>query len=214
MKTLLVVLRTLLQLGLPVLGWGGFAPFFSHLPLVALTIVTLLMSAIVLFSSANISSGVREERGNRWVLGAFIILAVLLAYVPAYTDRHDVRTIGGEAVRWTGVVLFILGGTLRLWPVWVLGRFFSGLVAIQRDHKLITTGIYGRIRNPSYLGMLVGALGWALAFRSALGILITALLLIPLSARMQAEEQLLAGQFGPEYASYKARSWRLLPGIY
>jgi len=36
----------------------------------------------------------------------------------------------GDAVRWLGVALFALGGAIRLWPVFVLGDRFSGLVAI------------------------------------------------------------------------------------
>ncbi|HVW68609.1 MAG TPA: isoprenylcysteine carboxylmethyltransferase family protein, partial [Steroidobacteraceae bacterium] len=107
-----------------------------------------------------------------------------------------------------------IGGVLRLWPVFVLGRRFSGLVAIQPQHELVTTGIYRFVRNPSYSGMLLGALGWALTFRSWLGVLITALLLIPLLARIRAEERLLAEHFGVEYASYRNRTWRLVPGIY
>ncbi len=208
------VLTLLLQLGLAILGWGGFAPFFAHPPLVAVTVATLLMGVVALFSSGNISLGEREDRSNRWVLAAFGVLAILIAYIPAYTDRHNVWTIDGDAVRWTGFIVFVIGGGLRLWPVFVLGKRFSGLVAIQRNHSLVTTGIYRHVRNPSYLGMLVGALGWALAFRSAIGVLIAALLLIPLLARMRAEERLLAAQFGTEYESYRARTWRLLPGVY
>jgi protein-S-isoprenylcysteine O-methyltransferase Ste14 len=44
---------------------------------------------------------------------------------------------------------------LRIVPVFVLGHRFSGLAAIQAEHKLETHGIYGLIRNPSYLGLLV-----------------------------------------------------------
>jgi len=58
----------------------------------------------------------------------------------------------------------------------VLGRRFSGLVAIQRGHTLVTSGIYGVIRHPSYLGLLVSSLGWGLAFRSEFGVLLAALL--------------------------------------
>jgi protein-S-isoprenylcysteine O-methyltransferase Ste14 len=181
----------LVQLGLAILGWSGFAAFFSHSPLAAMTAVTLVMGAISLFSGCNLSAGVREDRGNRWVLGAFSVLSILLAYIPAFTDRHNFLTIGGEAVRWTGFVLFVIGGSLRLWPVFVLGRRFSGLVAIQKDHTLVTTGIYSRIRNPSHLGLVIGSLGWALTFRAALGILITALMLIPLVARIRSEERRL-----------------------
>jgi len=64
---------------------------------------------------------------------------------------------------------------LRIWPVFVLGRRFSGLVAIQPGHTLGDKRIYGIIRHPSYLGLLVGALGWSLAFRSVVGVLLMVL---------------------------------------
>lgn len=205
---------SLLQLGLAVIGRGGWTAFFSHPPLIALTVATLLLVVAALFSQGNLSPGAREDRANRWVLALFGVLGLLIAYVPAYTDRHGIWTIGGETTRWIGVALFVIGGALRLWPVFVLGRRFSGLVAIQRDHALVTTGIYRYVRNPSYLGLLIGSLGWSFAFRAASGILITLLLLVPLVARMHAEERLLAEQFGAEYADYRARTWRLLPGVY
>jgi protein-S-isoprenylcysteine O-methyltransferase Ste14 len=167
-----------------------------------------------MFSSGNLSSGEREDRSNRWVLGVFSALAVLLAYFSAYTDRNDIWTIDGESARWIGFALLVVGSIVRLWPVFVLGRRFSGLVAIQRDHQLVTTGIYRHIRNPSYLGLLVSSIGWALLFRSGVGILIALLLLIPLVARIRSEERLLVEHFGDEYERYRARTWRLLPGVY
>src|SRR4029077_3896031 len=103
-----------------------------------------------------------------------------------------------------GVVLFAAGGALRLSPVFVLGHRFSGLVAIQPGHTLVTGGIYSVIRHPSYLGLLVNSFGWALAFRSGHGVLLTALLIPPLLARIHAEEHLLSDQFGAEYDAYRA----------
>jgi hypothetical protein len=81
-----------------------------------------------------------------------------------------------------------------MWPVFVLGHRFSGLVAIQRGHTLVTDGIFGVIRNPSYLGMLILTFGWALAFRSWVGVLFAVLLVPPLVARIRAEEGLLRTQ--------------------
>jgi protein-S-isoprenylcysteine O-methyltransferase Ste14 len=137
-----------------------------------------------------------------------------MGWLPAYTDRLGVWTLGGDRVRWLGVVVLAAGGALRLWPVFVLGRRFSGLVAIQPGHTLVTTGIYRVVRHPSYLGLLVSSLGWALAFRSGIGVLLTALTLVPLIARIRAEERLLLSQFGTEYAAYCSRTSRLVPGIY
>jgi protein-S-isoprenylcysteine O-methyltransferase Ste14 len=74
--------------------------------------------------------------------------------------------------------------------------------------------LYGVIRHPSYLGLLVNALGWALAFRSGVGVLLAALMVLPLLARMNSEEALLRSQFGAEYDAYRQHTWRLAPGVY
>jgi protein-S-isoprenylcysteine O-methyltransferase Ste14 len=205
---------TLVFLGLAILGGGGFAAFFVHPALTTLAITTIGLVGVALFSRGNLSPGEREDRGNRWVLIAFALIGLLAAYLPAYTDRKELWTLDGESVRWLGVALFIAGGALRIWPVFVLGRRFSGLVAIQPGHTLVTTGIYSIIRHPSYLGLVVNMLGWALAFRSGIGVLLTALVIPPLVARIRAEETLLRLQFGDEYAAYCRRTWRLIPGLY
>jgi protein-S-isoprenylcysteine O-methyltransferase Ste14 len=213
-KVLFTVVTTAAYLGLVILGWGSLAGFFSHPARIALVIITVVLVVASLFTQGNISKGEREDRANRWVLWAFGVLGILSAYLPAYTERREIWTFDGDTVRWLGVALFAVGGALRLWPVFVLGRRFSGLVAIQPGHTLVTSGIYGVIRHPSYLGLLVGALGWALAFRSGVGLLLAALNLVPLIARINAEERMLRSQFGDEYDAYCRRTSRLIPGVY
>jgi len=88
------------------------------------------------------------------------------------------------------------------------------LVAIQPGHTLVTSGVYGVIRHPSYLGLLVNSLGWALAFRSGVGVPLTVRNIPPLLARMRAEETLLLTQFGDEYDAYCRRTSRVIPGLY
>ena len=211
---LLAVVGTVAYIGLAILGWGGVSAFFAHPALTAVAIATAVMSVVSLFTRGNLSTGEREDRSNRWVLAAFGVLGVLAAYLPALTDRLDLWTLDGDAVRWTGVILYVLGGAIRIWPVFVLGNRFSGLVAIQPGHTLVTTGLYSVVRNPSYLGMLALSLGWALAFRSGVGVLLAVLTLVPLIARIRAEEALLLSQFGAAYEAYRARTWRLVPGVY
>jgi len=201
-------------LGLAIAGTGGASRFFSHLPLIALTAVTIALGVASLFTEGHIGSGVREDRSNRWVIGALGVLGFADAYLPAYTDQHDILTFGGEGVRWFGVALYALGGVLRLAPVFVLRRRFSGLVAIQPGHRLVTGGIYGVIRHPSYLGLFITALGWGLAFRAGVGVFIAVLMLIFVLARIGAEERLLQETFGAEYDAYRTRTWRLIPYLY
>ncbi len=204
----------LVALGLAFVGAGGMTAYFSNPARTAAAILTIVLWLAALFSDANLSPGEREDRSDRWVLVAFGVIGLLNAFLPAYTDRLDVWTFGGETTRWIGVALFAAGGVLRLWPVFVLGNRFSGLVAIQPGHRLVTSGIYSVIRNPSYLGLLVNSLGWALVFRSAAGLMLTALTLVPLVARIRSEERLLRQHFGAPYEAYFSRTWRLVPGLY
>jgi protein-S-isoprenylcysteine O-methyltransferase Ste14 len=212
--TLFATLSSVVYLGLAIAGAGGFSAFFSHPPLIAVTLALFALTGSAQFSEASLSSGIREDRSNRWIIAALGVLGLIAGFLPAYTDRIDFWTIGGEGVRWLGFALFAIGGVLRMAPVFVLGRRFSGLVAIQPDHRLVTDGLYRVIRNPSYLGLIINALGWALAFRSLVGVGLAALMMIPLVARMNSEERLLADQFGAEYEAYRARTWRLVPFLY
>jgi protein-S-isoprenylcysteine O-methyltransferase Ste14 len=208
------IVSIVIQFGLAIAGWDGWSAFFAHPALRALAGVTVVLAALAVFSGGTISSGEKEDRSNRWVLGAFSVIALLMAFFSSYTDRIGFWTLDGETIRWVGVVVCLLGGVLRIWPVFVLGKRFSGLVAIQPGHTLETRGIYRAIRNPSYLGLLTTSLGWVLVFRSGVGVLLTASLLVPLVARIRAEERLLRSHFGAEYEAYCARTWRLLPRIY
>ncbi len=195
-------------------GEGGAEAFFREPALVALAVLTGLMTVAALFTKANLSSGEREDRGNRWVVVALGAISVAAAVVPAYCDRIGVWTIGGESVRWLGIALYACGGVLRLWPVFTLGPRFSGVVAIQPGHALVTTGIYGVIRHPSYLGLIVLMVGWALVFRSMAGVLLALAMVPVLVVRIEAEERLLANEFGEDYEAFRRRTARLIPGVW
>ena len=208
------VLSVIAYLGLAIVGAGGPGRFFSYPPLTAVTLVTIALGVAGLFSEGHIGAGVKEDRSNRWVIAALGVLGILGAYLPAYTDRIDFLTLGGEGVRWLGVLLYAAGGVLRLAPVFVLGRRFSGLVAIQPEHRLVSSGLYGVIRHPSYIGLFVLSLGWGLAFRSGVGVILAVLTLPVVLARIDAEERLLSETFGAEYDAYRARTWLLIPYVY
>jgi protein-S-isoprenylcysteine O-methyltransferase Ste14 len=210
----LIFFSTSAYLGLAILGRGGFVAFFSHKALAALVVVLFTLAGAAVFAGGNLSSGVREDRSNRWVVAALALIGLCAAYLPAYADRMGFWILGGDGLRWLGVFLFAAGGALRIWPVFVLGNRFSGLVAIQPGHTLVTNGIYKIIRHPSYLGLLVSAFGWGLAFRSGVGVLLAALMVPPILARIAAEERLLREAFGAAYEAYCARTSRLVPGLY
>jgi protein-S-isoprenylcysteine O-methyltransferase Ste14 len=212
--TLIALVSCTIFLGLAAWGEGGVRNFLSEPPSVALAAVTYLYALLAMFTSANLNAGKKEDRGNRWVFGAFILIALGVGFVPAFTDRIGFWTFGGEATRWAGLLVYVVGCTLRIGPVFALGNRFSGLVAIQEGHTLATSGFYRYVRNPSYDGMILVVVGWALIFRSGVGLLLAACLLIPLISRMNSEEKLLGSQFGAEYEAYRARTWKLIPWVY
>ena len=179
---LITVAGTLAYIGLAILDWGGFArllpprPDRSYNP----TIRPVWRRDL---SGGNLSPGVREDRANRWVIIAFGLIGLLAAYLPAIHWPEGVLDLDGDAIRWLGVVLFAAGGARCGSGQSLCWSRFSGLVAIQPGHKLVTSGVYGVIRHPSYLGLLVTRWDGRSLFVRGRGML-TVLLIPPLLARI------------------------------
>jgi protein-S-isoprenylcysteine O-methyltransferase Ste14 len=208
------VVQVAVTVGLAAVGWGGLGALLAHPARAAFVALVAVLALVALASPVNLSSGEREDTATRWLFVPLVAGVLLLAWLMPRMDRHDVWTIDGDAARFVGVALLVVGGVLRIWPMFVLGRRFSGLVAIQPGHTLVTTGPYRRIRHPSYLGMMLAFLGWALVFRSSLGVAGYLLGLPLLHERIESEEALLASQFGSAYEDYRRRTWRLVPWLY
>jgi hypothetical protein len=138
------------RLGRPRLG--RVCGLLSHPALVALALAVLVLAGASLFADGNLNPGVREDRGNRWVMVEFPLIGLLDACLPAYADGEEFWTIDGDTIRWLGVVFFAAGDALGIWPVFVLGRRFSGRVAIQAGHALVTSGVYGVSATPAIWG--------------------------------------------------------------
>jgi protein-S-isoprenylcysteine O-methyltransferase Ste14 len=212
---LLALLPTLAFLGIMVWAYGDVRRFFQHPARLGMIVATVLLTILALFSgSSGLSSGQREDRSNRWILAPLLLLSVVLAWLPPYLDGRDIWTLDQPIIPYVGLTLFVLGGVLRLAPVFALGRRFSGLVAIQQGHLVKTDGLYRFVRNPSYAGLLVNCTGLVLIFRCWLGLFLVVGILAILLARIRAEEALLAATFGEEYDAYRRRTWRLVPWLY
>jgi protein-S-isoprenylcysteine O-methyltransferase Ste14 len=213
------VLRTVVLFGVSfaafALGRGDWGAFFQSPARVAALLVSLALSALVVFSDfGGMNPGKKEDRGNRWIFGPILVLWLARAVLPAYLDGRNLWTADEAVTPYVGLALLTLGGVLRLAAVFALGRRFTGLVAIQEGHSLKTNGLYRSIRHPSYTGALLYMAGYVLVFRCWLGLLLIAATLAILFARMNAEEALLESEFREEYASYRRGTWRLVPWVY
>lgn len=197
------------------LAWamGGVARLLAHRPALAL-IACWAVAAIFLAlgAPARRREVVTRSPEGRLGLLALGLIPVAVAPISAYGERIDLWPLpGGAALGWAGVALAALGLGLRVLSIRVLGARFTPTLGVQAEHSLETAGLYARIRHPGYLGTIAASLGAVLTFRSALGLLPLALLLLLLAARVRREERMLAEHFGDRWREYRARSGAFWP---
>ena len=169
---------------------------------------------LALITRTRRGAGKVQDRGSMLLLWITIFASITAArfaraLVPAARIPH------ADWLKPLGLAVFLSGFLLRLAAILNLGRAFSVNVAIRAEQTVQTTGLYRIVRHPSYLGLLIIFLGIGLETRSWLSLII---LLVPFTAallyRIRVEESALLAHFGEDYATYAAKTSRLLPGIY
>jgi protein-S-isoprenylcysteine O-methyltransferase Ste14 len=96
-----------------------------------------------------------------------------------------------------------------------LGRFFTVDVTIEKDHEQVERGPFRLVRHPSYTGVLLAFVGFALTLRNWGAILVVLLpIFVAFVRRMNVEENALTEALGNQYRDYIRRTKRLVPGIY
>lgn len=163
---------------------------------------------------------------------------LFLALIAGFTlaRRRPVRRAAGFWPRFAALAGLLLLYTLLLLPrapadrawdlaalgVLLAGQFFCVVALLQlgrslsvmpEARRLVTAGLYSRIRHPLYLAEAVATLGVLLQFRSLEALLLVALQFAIQLWRMREEEKVLEAAFA-DYASYRARTARLIPGVY
>ena len=112
-----------------------------------------------------------------------------------------------------GAVLF-LQALLLLWRSHadLAGSFSPGL-QIRKNHRLVTTGVYERIRHPMYAAHLLWATAQLLLLHNWIAGPAFLVASLPLyMARIPREEEMMEERFGDEYRRYAERTGRVLPG--
>jgi protein-S-isoprenylcysteine O-methyltransferase Ste14 len=106
-----------------------------------------------------------------------------------------------------------VGLPLTVWSRARLGRYWSGVVALKHDHRLIQSGPYRLVRHPLYSGLILGAIGWALCVTTWSCLLGALVLITCFERRAHKEDALLASEFGAEFEAYRQRTGRLMPRL-
>jgi len=134
-----------------------------------------------------------------------------------------------------GCLLTNIGGLICLSCFRALGRLFTYELAVRKDHKLVTTGLYALVRHPAYTGGVFLMSGVALCHLSSgswlkvSGVLGNAVvrglvegwvvLFICFQGmvfnRVKQEDNALRAAFGKSWDIWAEKTkYKLLPGIY
>jgi len=185
-------------------------------------VVYLLMNYIIAFADSLIRP-ITKERNPSKIFSFLILLLFLLApffLIAAFFENKLLISStlpfwDSIIVSYVGFVMYLSASILVIVGRAQLGKFGSGELITEQDHKLYTEGIYRHIRNPMYSGALIGVIGFGLVFRSIITLLfISIVYFIVFKMRIDEEERLLYETFGEEFTNYKKKSKKLIPFIY
>lgn len=90
-----------------------------------------------------------------------------------------------------GLFIVIIGELIYVYNNFVMGKTWS--VKVETKNHLVKQGFFKYIRHPLYLGALIAAFGFSIAFKSWISILINILVTFPyIYIRSKLEEELLS----------------------
>ena len=169
---------------------------------------------IALFTTTRPGKGKIQDRGTQ-----IILWVVIVASLGIDERMHKFFPIDMPgSYTWLRPVAFgilILGLGVRGVAIVTLGRAFSANVATRAGQKLHRSGLYSLVRHPSYLGLELIFLAFALHARTWACL---AVVLVPPTLavlyRIHVEETALRLAFGADYEDYSRGTKRLIPGVY
>ncbi len=114
------------------------------------------------------------------------------------------------------VSLFLLGAAVRILAVYQIGLLaFKFDIAFRKEQKLKSDQLYGYVRHPSYIAMMIVVISYAINggywMVGVTGVLIA---WIGFQYRIFHEEQALAKKFGLAYRRYQSQTPMWIPRIW
>ena len=159
-----------------------------------------------------------EREGGRGVfivrvVGFFALISFLVMYFlgMAWIDVFSFPLPGW--LRWAGFALGAISVVFWTWTQIHLDTQWSAQLQLRREHHLVTSGPYARIRHPLYSAMLGWAVALGLLTANWIFVAVCALSIFGLLWRIPKEEQMMLEAFGDEYKAYIQRTGRLFPKL-
>jgi protein-S-isoprenylcysteine O-methyltransferase Ste14 len=131
-----------------------------------------------------------------------VILVLPFVVQPRFGDDLPLRALGAA------IILLALGLMAPL--LWI-----KPLTRPDAVESLSTRGVFGLVRHPGYLANTLWGLGWAVAFGSTIGVLLTPIWAAMFWLHALIEEEALQRTYGALYGEYMRRvRARLIPGMH
>lgn len=145
-----------------------------------------------------------------------LILALILGASGSSIDSLlGMTMLQIRPLNYVGIVLLVIGAGLRFWAsslFWTIGRGTPIPARAAAPRRLVTSGPFGYVRNPLYLGAILMCIGLGTFFESPSILIFSIVLFIYLHASLVLyEETNLEKRFGEEYVDYKRRVPRWVP---
>ena len=174
-------------------------------------VVVVTWIAGALYGARNAHPRHQGSSASLWAIGSVVGAIVVVQFA-----WNEVRRLTDHSwwLELPGLVLLVVSTVFAIWARLSLGRMWSASPnVLQEHHELRTDGPYAITRHPIYTGLLGMLLGTALL--NGLGVSLAILFVgaIFLATRIAIEERLMNKRFPDEYARYRERVPRLVPGL-
>jgi protein-S-isoprenylcysteine O-methyltransferase Ste14 len=149
---------------------------------------------------------IQKERGKIDLRSKPLFIAILLAMFImlsswfAMCPLDPVRLAVPAFIRWIGLGAVTLGWLLAL------GALIQ-LRGVENIDRLVTTGLFARLRHPMYTGFILWIVGWAVFHGAAVSMAAGLLGIVNVLYWRRLEEKKLETAYGESYLSYRERTW-------
>jgi protein-S-isoprenylcysteine O-methyltransferase Ste14 len=191
-------------------GWLCLFVFFGC----ALGITLYLMKYDPMLLKRRMSGGASAEREkSQKIIQTLSAIAFIAMFVVSALDHRFAWSAVPAYAVIAGDALIVAGFAIVFW-VFKANSFTSGIIEVAAEQTVVSTGPYGLVRHPMYLGALILLIGIPIALGSWWGMISLAPMIVALVWRLLDEEAFL-GKNLPGYMQYKETvRYRLAPFVW
>jgi protein-S-isoprenylcysteine O-methyltransferase Ste14 len=191
-------------------------PWIAKAVVLAATVVMLAIRA----PHGRRSRSVKVAKSHKTPLETgLLVLAWVAFFVPLIWIASPAFSFAEYPLRSGPLILGVMCFVLGLWVFYRshadLGTNWSITLEVREQHRLITQGVYRRIRHPMSSALVLYAVAHALVIPNwVAGPSNLVAFAVLFALRVRPEERMMLEQFGDEYTAYMARTKRLVPGVW